>query len=496
MPPGQGKPSTHSRNRRRKKKREYQKLIKTGLLEALPEVSTIQKRLSEANNVPLGPSRIPGIIEPVSEPLPTSALARSSESTASQRAVALSNNSAVTSIPIQDQREAQDATSTSNAEYVYVTPDQVMMGSLRNKNKKKGFKQSMAGPIPRKIVFSHDDPNKLVSSTSKPDTQEVNATDLQLSLVSKLNLISPSELQEQGKLPPNMFVTCVDVKAGDLDFGDLSSRKKGKKRKKKAQGNEYDWDLAWEDGYGEERYDNDGMSYSDTVTRYDGTPSKPSSADVVDWPKAEKCWETSFVVENPEQIKIGATVGWKVSNLVVLSVKRSTDFLLNRHWLLIQRHLRQKCFSSSQRFLEWKAKMPIKRLSSVPYTGPKQAKLRLRLVSTVKLMGMNGTWQMSLGLTFLAQSGKSCSFDTIMHYIICDFSVGMNVPLSCETHDGLIRYTMGKDTWPFGIKLPFLLSVRLQVTRAPHIYQSGWLLDAAHLKCYPIFCTAQLVLQQ
>jgi len=42
----------------------------------------------------------------------------------------------------------------TNTDGAYITQDQLMMGSLRNKNKKKGFKLSMANPIPRKIVFA------------------------------------------------------------------------------------------------------------------------------------------------------------------------------------------------------------------------------------------------------------------------------------------------------------------------------------------------------
>jgi hypothetical protein len=319
IPPGHGKPSTHSRNRRRKKKRDYQKIAKAVPLETLTEASTAPKSLSEANSVPVGPSRLPNV-EPVLIPLSLSPLARSS-------VVPLSNSSTSGALSIQDyvstQREAQDATSNTN--YVYITPDQVVMGSLRNKNKKKGFKHSMAGPIPRKIVFTDDErqreSNNLTSTASNIGTRnedvalEMNVTDFQSSSTQKpfSRLIPPSELQELGQLPPNMFVTCVDVGVGIMDFGGCSSRRKSRQRKGK--GREvygYDWGQGQAAGYEEDYHDNEKMLH-DTAARNDTTPSKPSGTDAIDWSKAEQRWETSVVVQSPEQIAIGAMVGWKVN---------------------------------------------------------------------------------------------------------------------------------------------------------------------------------------
>jgi hypothetical protein len=262
-------------------------------------------------------------------PFSLSSLARSSKSTALQTVVPLSDNSTGGPLSIQDyvstQREAQDTTAVSNTNYVYITPDQVVMGSLRNKNKKKGFKHSMAGPIPRKIVFTDDErqreSNNIASAASKPGTRnedlglEMNVTDLQSSSTRKpfSRLIPPSELQELGQLPPNMFVTCVDVGVGIMDFGGSSSRKKGRKRKGKGQDiYEYDWGQGQADGYEEDFHDNERMLLHDAAARNDTTPLKPSGDDAIDWSKAEQRWETSVVVQSPEQIAIGALVGWKV----------------------------------------------------------------------------------------------------------------------------------------------------------------------------------------
>jgi len=328
IPPGHGKPSTHSRNRRRKKKRDYQKIAKTGPLESLTEVSTAPRSFSEATSAPVGSSRLLDPVEPVWIPLSTSPLARSSKPTAPQTVVPLSNKPTGGPLSIQDyvstQREAQDTTAASNTNYVYITPDQVVMGSLRNKNKKKGFKHSMAGPIPRKIVFTDDErqreSNNIASAASKPSEDvalEMNVTDLQSPSTRKpfSRLIPPSELQELGQLPPNMFVTCVDVGVGIMDFGGSSSRKQGRKRKGKGRDMyEYDWGQGQADGYEEVFYDNERMLLHDTTARNDTTLSKPSGEDAIDWSKAEQRWETSVVVQSPEQIAIGALVGWKVKN--------------------------------------------------------------------------------------------------------------------------------------------------------------------------------------
>src|SRR6266511_156987 len=158
VPPGQGKPSTHSRNRRRKKRRELQKLSKAGL-PMPPEAPTQPKGLSEVNNLPLG-SRVQKSVEPTCVPLPTSPQASElapifTVASSSKDQGHASSTQNFVSTQRESQVELQDApASMDDSRYIYITTDQVMMGSLRNKNKKKGFKQTMARPIPRKIVFS------------------------------------------------------------------------------------------------------------------------------------------------------------------------------------------------------------------------------------------------------------------------------------------------------------------------------------------------------
>lgn len=183
---------------------------------------------------------------------------------------------------------------------------QVMMSSLRNKNKKKGFKQSLGGPIPAKIVFDLD------------DAPESNA---------RVRLVPPSEIQEQGNLPANMFVTSVDVEKGMWD-----RKKKGKRKEQALYG-------EWAGSQG--RYENVDMREEDAGDDVDmlqyGDAEKDqvapqSQADVLDWDLAEKVWEKSLEVQNVGQLGVGQVVGWKV----ILSI----DIFLKTGYICFCRVLR------------------------------------------------------------------------------------------------------------------------------------------------------------
>jgi len=293
------------------------------------------------------------------------------------------------------------ATTTQNADGGYITTDQVMMGSLRNKNKKKGFKLSMANPIPRKIVFAVNDgvgananasadtnpnPNPNQQRRDAEDEKEVEASMVidvdvdephsydhplpHLQSQSQLHatnglprLIPPSEIQERGELPPNMFVTSVDVEAdvwgaggastgGGGDTSNSKAKKKNKKRKKEqehdvshsyTQPEDQDQD---EDDTGEFHYPPDDHSgavpdhnkeeeeglwlldYPEAVqpsksadklnsnlnlnAAADASNSNENKNKKFDWVKAEKNWDTSFPLTRVEQVEVGSYVCWKV----------------------------------------------------------------------------------------------------------------------------------------------------------------------------------------
>jgi len=71
------------------------------------------------------------------------------------------------------------------------------MASLSNKNKRRGFKNAVRKEVPPKIIFSGQvDPN-------------ANTNERVQALAPRL--VPPSEKQEKSLLPPNVFVTSVDV---------------------------------------------------------------------------------------------------------------------------------------------------------------------------------------------------------------------------------------------------------------------------------------------
>ena len=107
----------------------------------------------------------------------------------------------VNAIPLgnHNRTEELEATSqtvvSSQAESAGLT-----MASLSNKNKRKGFKNAMRKEVPPKIIFSEQvDPNANLNGRVQAPAPR---------------LVPPSEKQEKGLLPPNVFVTRVDVEEG------------------------------------------------------------------------------------------------------------------------------------------------------------------------------------------------------------------------------------------------------------------------------------------
>jgi len=84
-----------------------------------------------------------------------------------------------------------------------------MMMSLRNKNKKKNFRQLMDKPLPPKIVFTELE-NTPVSSEPPHVGSPIHVKD-SVPSVKCASLIPPSERDD---LPSNIFVTSIDVEEG------------------------------------------------------------------------------------------------------------------------------------------------------------------------------------------------------------------------------------------------------------------------------------------
>lgn len=171
---------------------------------------------------------------------------------------------------------------------------EVMMSTLRNKNKKKGFKQSMAVPLPRKIVFA-DAP--LPSQVQNGVTI---ATSSGVVIDAHARLVAPSEKQDRGELPSGMFVTSVDVEEGV--WGQTKKSNKDKNRK-----DQQEWLMQ------ESCFDG-SIAYGEAVFQGEPSVSDGGFAETLDfdWDLAEKQWETFKEINQLEQLTVGNSVGWKV----------------------------------------------------------------------------------------------------------------------------------------------------------------------------------------
>lgn len=91
----------------------------------------------------------------------------------------------------------------------------ILMASLQNKNKKKGFKKSMSAAVPAKIVFTDLEDETAVDEAMQEAMPFTNTADRDRGVfMANARLVPPSEKQERGLLPLNMFVTSVDVEKG------------------------------------------------------------------------------------------------------------------------------------------------------------------------------------------------------------------------------------------------------------------------------------------
>ncbi|KAG5653274.1 hypothetical protein H0H81_001338 [Sphagnurus paluster] len=287
---GHGKPSTHSRNVRRRTKRMHDRATQS---QPPVEEHKPPKNSSESNTVPLGPQRARST--------------RARDGPAGDVAAALNNAFGSNA----DGGELTPGTDV-NEDVVMATQPRIsttnegggpiMMATLRNKNKRKGFKAAMAAPLPRKIVF-----DAVASGSGSGASEEAVAEVLMAELpgpqavvhVIQPRLVPPSEKQERGELPPRMFVTSVDVEEG---LWDTSGRKKQKKQKNKEQEQEH-W--AYEDA----NYHDTNMEEDNTQLDYSEAPIAPKGA--LDWEHAEKKWDSFVEVTEMQQLTIGRLVGWK-----------------------------------------------------------------------------------------------------------------------------------------------------------------------------------------
>ncbi|KAG9219430.1 hypothetical protein CCMSSC00406_0005324 [Pleurotus cornucopiae] len=179
VPPGQGLPRTQNRNKRRRVKRQ-----------------------AERQSTSAPPPPPPGASSVNTLPIPT-------KRPAADVVYAL-NNAFSTNDQSGTLQPGDLAAISSDQATGHQTENEqiaITMSSLKNKNKKKGFKNASNRPIPQKIVFSD-------VANSKDDVEMAIVDNILHTEKRPLpRVIPPSENQARGELPPNMFVTSVDVEA-------------------------------------------------------------------------------------------------------------------------------------------------------------------------------------------------------------------------------------------------------------------------------------------
>lgn len=239
VPPGHGKLATQRRNIRRRKKRQYDR-------------AALQEETNNPNDIPLPRPSVARLQKGQTQPL----------------------RSEATSLPI-------------------------MMASLSNKNKRRGFKQAMSSSLPPKIVFTQDGDEDMAEV---PEVQtlpfQTIADTRAFATTSSARLVPPSEKQAAGLLPPNVFVTSIDVEDPE-------------RFKTEGKSNYVDPDDT-----------NNRGDPEDVVLSY-GDPDE-SLATKVHFTEIARKWETYSLLNDAGLVKTGSLVAWKVRLQVLMPVLQSS----------------------------------------------------------------------------------------------------------------------------------------------------------------------------
>ncbi|KAL1701060.1 hypothetical protein EV121DRAFT_294581 [Schizophyllum commune] len=290
-PPGQGKTTTRERNRRRRAQRLRQLQSGDDVEMAPPPIA-----LSTTNGIPLGASKSTAAANV------TNALAGSMWSEMDFDA------------PLEDHSGSLNGFNTPLAG----APDysELTMFSLRNKNKSKNFRKNLKMQVPagpKRIVFADEvgatsqaqagsskdggvSASKIGAATSNDGAafSKAQTTRHQARLP---RLVPPSERTD---LPPNVFVTSVDVEAGwEAD----------------ASGYRYDTS-AYEQSYVEEA-DEEGsniqLSYDDDDDPSNGTANASTAAQPSPYPALAQSYASATASQplaSLAQLEVGKHVGW------------------------------------------------------------------------------------------------------------------------------------------------------------------------------------------
>lgn len=236
-----------------------------------------------------------------------------------------------TLVPIQSNDVSSAATRSQELENEPAAG--IMMASLSNKNKRRGFKNALVNPVPTKIVFDDSAPVASGSNTrTEPDALPFSGTSTnemtKAAPTTRPRLIPPSEKQEKGLLPPNMFVTSVDVEE------DMWSRKR---KKKKARAPTPDAEVEYLDYGGAE--EDEVFDLVSTQRTTEPAPVKSS----IPIQEIGKRWDQLVKVTNRSQVIAGTLIAWKVCLIIVtLNLNLDLTFWI-RSWVSILQHSLRRC---------------------------------------------------------------------------------------------------------------------------------------------------------
>ncbi|KZT21227.1 hypothetical protein NEOLEDRAFT_1181852 [Neolentinus lepideus HHB14362 ss-1] len=214
VPPGYGKSQTKSRNLRRRKKKQYER----------EEANQSQPQTAASGVNAIAVAGRDALLAPPRSDVLAAISNRSGEPEKGGGGRGIWTTRLERS---EDQSQSRPQTPAERT---------ILMSlGLSNKNKKKGFKAHLNDEVPQKIVFA-----KPPSPASQRPSSEVEAGDYSEVQAGRSahvgpsapRLVPPSEYQDRGELPQNMFVTSVDVEAGMWPDSNKSRKSKGKAKGK------------------------------------------------------------------------------------------------------------------------------------------------------------------------------------------------------------------------------------------------------------------------
>lgn len=262
MPPGKGRQSTHNRNARRRLKRLYEKERAEGEYLAARSIAG-----DSANAIPLGTQRSSAAVSQLEQSI------------------------------VADSELHPKPTASNLVSGLATVESEQIASTLKNKNKKKGFRRDMSAITPQRIVFSTG--AERTSANGAHGTSQANGGAQRPS-----QMLTPSEKQARGLLPPNLFVSSVEVE------GDRWDRKK-KKKQRDVYG--YEADGAWPDtSYGEIANGDASLDYGEPDDEIPGKSKSTDSTKEVDWDSIDASWDRFKAVGDIASLSPGSLVGWKV----------------------------------------------------------------------------------------------------------------------------------------------------------------------------------------